>query len=173
MPTGKYNRNPCSEETKKKIGIANTGINNGFYKHGYTGTPLHRRWIRIRYRVRTRAGYKHVSFCERWNNYENFKEDMEESYLEHVKNFGDKNTTIDRIDPNGDYSPDNCRWVGWKEQSINRRNNIFFNFFGEKMTIPDAARKYGLEVQTLYERIKRGWTIENAINKKSQRKKHD
>mgnify|MGYP001605568036 FL=1 len=60
-----------------------------------------------------------------WNKFEDFRDDMYESYLEHVKEFG-KNTSIDRIDVNGHYCKENCRWATAKEQSINVRRITTF-----------------------------------------------
>ena len=58
-----------------------------------------------------------------WNTIERFRDDMYESYLKHVAEYGEKQTTIDRINNNGNYCRDNCKWSTWKEQQNNRRNN--------------------------------------------------
>jgi len=73
-----------------------------------------------------------------WNNIEEFKEDMYESYLEHVKVYWEKQTTIDRFpDQKGNYCKDNCRWATIKEQNNNRKNVI--KIWNE--TITDIAKR--------------------------------
>lgn len=59
-----------------------------------------------------------------WQTFEEFKHDMYDSYLAHVKEFGEKNTTIDRIDPNGNYCKENCRWATYKVQNNHLRPRI-------------------------------------------------
>lgn len=56
-----------------------------------------------------------------WSSYEEFKGDMYKSYLKHLRDFGNKDTTIERVDVNGHYCKDNCKWATWKEQSLNKR----------------------------------------------------
>ena len=59
-----------------------------------------------------------------WSSYEDFKKDMYDSYIEHCNEFSEKETTIDRIDSNGNYSKDNCKWSTHKEQSSNISTNV-------------------------------------------------
>ena len=88
---------------------------------------------------------------------------MYKNYLEHVKKFGEKDTTIDRKDNNGDYCKENCIWATRKIQENNRRNNHFLTYNGEIMTISQWANKLKLGNNILFSRIKLGWSIEKAL----------
>lgn len=66
-------------------------------------------------------GGRGIDVCESWFNFETFKNDMHDDYLNHVKENGEKNTSIDRIDNNKGYSPDNCQWTTQNKQVINTR----------------------------------------------------
>ncbi len=57
----------------------------------------------------------------KWNSFENFRDDMYESYLKHCEDFWEKETTIDRINSNWNYCKENCRWATYKEQNENKR----------------------------------------------------
>lgn len=72
--------------------------------------------------------------------------------------------TIDRIDNDGGYSPDNCRWVTVKEQNCNYRSrNINFSFNGETRIVSEWCTIYGQQPKTVYARLKRGWPIKKAL----------
>ena len=68
-------------------------------------------------------GGRGIKVCDKWIEFLNFKEDMYETYLKHVVDFGEKDTTIERVDVNGNYELKNCTWATKKEQSNNQRTH--------------------------------------------------
>ena len=107
---------------------------------------------------------KGIKICKRWEEFENFKEDMYKSYLEHVEKFGKKNTTIDRIDNSGNYCKENCRWATYIEQQRNTSSNVLVDFNGRKMTITEASLMLNGDRSLIHSRLKNNWSLERAIN---------
>jgi AraC-like DNA-binding protein len=87
--------------------------------------------------------------------------------------------TLDRIDTDKGYSPDNCRWATMQEQQNNRRNNRIVSYNGAEYTLSELARKLGISSATLSHRINSGWTEEeyalpaNLNNKNIRRNLHE
>ncbi|HMS90732.1 MAG TPA: hypothetical protein PKC87_00720 [Candidatus Absconditabacterales bacterium] len=79
-----------------------------------------------------------------WNSYEDFKKDMEESYLKHCDEWTEKQTTLDRIDNNGNYCKKNCRWATRWKQNNNRSNNKYINYKGESHTRSEWIKILGI-----------------------------
>lgn len=82
-----------------------------------------------------------------------FKNDMYESYIEHVNKFWLKNTTIDRINPKWNYCKENCRWATCKEQNYNRENTLSIEIDWIKYTSDTFAKKYWISVELASSRI--------------------
>lgn len=89
-------------------------------KHGFVGTQIYNSWRGMRERCTkpNNKAYHHyggrgISYDPRWNKFENFLADMGDTYKEGL--------TLDRIDVNGNYCKENCRWVSWSEQNLNKR----------------------------------------------------
>lgn len=109
--------------------------------------PLHKDWANY--------GGRGITFSEQWLQFENFWRDMGPTYKVGL--------TLDRIDVNGPYSVENCRWATMVQQSRNRRTNIMLETPLGRMTIAEASEAYGVGYQTLYKRLKRGWEILRAL----------
>jgi hypothetical protein len=129
----------------------------GNYRHGMYGTPTYKSWSEMKHRCDHSQGcYASVSYCDRWSDFDNFYLDM-----------GDRpvGKTLDRIDPHGDYEPDNCRWADIITQENNRTNNVFYSIDGEKLTLTQIARKYQISRSNLANKIYiLKWNMEDAVN---------
>lgn len=139
-------------------------------KHGLSGSKFHKTWAGIKSRCTDKKrkdyilyGGRGITVCDFWLKFKNFMNDMYESYKRHVKKFGEKNTQIDRIDNSRGYYKENCRWVTPKENSNNRRSNVFLTYKGQTKTFSNWAKCFNLKMPTLRNRIKKGWNTEKAL----------
>lgn len=83
-------------------------------------------------------GERGIRVCDEWRNDKN-------SFFEWGKSHGcSEGLQLDRIDNNGDYSPENCRWVTPKQNSLNRRSNVMIEYEGETITLTELSEKLGL-----------------------------
>lgn len=118
----------------------------GNYKHGMYGTPTYKSWSEMKHRCgnNKRGNYANVTYCKEWADFRNFLRDMGER---------PDGTTLDRINPHGNYEPSNCRWADIVTQENNRTNNQRFDYNGELLTIPQIARKYGISRSNLANKV--------------------
>lgn len=116
-------------------------------------SPTYKAWHAMKQRclnpnknVFHRYGGRGITVCERWLSFENFLADMG------VRPDG---LTLDRIDPDGNYDPENCRWATQKQQCNNwrRREQFIVRYRGEEYTLQELADKFGLDRYTLRRRI--------------------
>jgi len=107
-----------------------------------------------------------IVVCKRWMKFENFKEDMWDSFNNHINKFGIKKTSIDRINNDGNYLKSNCKWSTPREQCQNRTNNRFYTLSGITKTQSEWARELGIKDNSLDDRInKLHWPLEKALTK--------
>lgn len=109
--------------------------------------------------VRNYANYggRGISVCEEWHDFSNFmKWALENGYKEGL--------TIERIDVDGNYCPENCRWADYQEQANNKRNNRRISCNGKNLTLAEWERETGISQSLIRARIERlGWTEEEAV----------
>lgn len=110
-------------------------------------------------------GARGVSVCEQWQTYASFRE---WAYANGYQ--PDVGLSLDRIDCDGDYSPDNCRWADATMQNNNRRNNLQVTAFGETKTgaMWLADPRCVVKKDCLYARLRRGWDAERAMTQPAQ-----
>lgn len=120
-------------------------------KHGLSQHRLHKIWRGMRDRCHNprnkywrHYGGRGIVVCERWADFQNFFDDMAASWSPGL--------TLDRIDVNGNYCQENCRWVTQKEQTRNTRRSVKVN----GVALCDLAERTGMNVYTLYDRHKSG-----------------
>lgn len=94
-------------------------------------------------------GGRGITICNRWNLFENFLSDM---------GHPPDGLSLDRIDGDGPYSPDNCRWATRREQSLNRRNRRVITMNGTPFRLREIAQLTGIKLSTLKGRVRYGWS---------------
>lgn len=137
--------------------------NQNHLKHGMGNTRLYHIWKSMKQRCNNpkcinyhNYGGKGITVCDEWDDFIQFKDwAMKAGYKD--------NLTIDRIESSGNYCPDNCRWVTYKIQNNNKNNNIMIEYNGEVHTISEWSNIIGIKMQTLWRRLKSGWSIEKAL----------
>ena len=131
--------------------------------HGMSDTRLYRIYKHMRNRCYNpndirydRYGGRGITLADEWQNFENFaKWSYDNGYSDDL--------SIDRIDLDGDYSPDNCRWANKYEQANNKSNNQNHTFNGETHTIAEWARIVDMPYKKLWKRFYMGWSAERAL----------
>lgn len=141
------------------------------FKHGMSDTRLYRIYYHMVQRCTNpnNARYKYyggrgIKVCKEW------LEDKELFFQWSMQNGYADNLTIDREDVNGDYCPQNCRWITNKEQQENKQNTIVCSLFGEEKPSCVVADDNGINKRTVGERAKRGLKDEELIKNPVHRK---
>ena len=127
-------------------------------------SPTYRSWSSMRNRCKNplndsygRYGALGVTVTERWNDFTVFLSDMGER---------PEGTSIDRIDPAGNYEPNNCRWADQKTQGQNQRSTIYITALGERLPLSDWAERFGVSKETIKRRVAAGVHPDIAVKEK-------
>lgn len=130
-------------------------------QHGLSRTPTYRTWNSMRQRcydpnhpAYPRYGGRGICVCERWLD----------SILAFVEDMGERPSglTLERIDNEGDYSPQNCKWATAKEQANNTRKTRYVTVDGKRELAREVAAENDISPSQLSVRLANGWTVEQA-----------
>jgi len=135
------------------------------YRHGHAPrgnqSPTYRCWANMRKRCNSETSKDYINYggrgitvCDRWSLFDNFLADMGEK---------PRRMTLDRIDNDQGYSPENCRWTTRTEQSRNRRGRHMIEWQGRVQCTSAWAEELGFGRSLIYDRLRWGWSIERAF----------
>lgn len=136
---------------------------HGKARKGAAQSKVYRAWRNMLNRCRNprvpcypRYGGRGISVCDEWT----------ESFDAFYRDMGDppEGTSLGRIDNDGDYRAENCRWETEEQQRNNKRSSRFFEFNGERMTLAQWARRLGVTEKLLERRLAIGWSFERAAS---------
>lgn len=138
---------------------------NSMTSHNKAYTRIYRIWGHLKGRCLNKKhhaykdyGGRGIAVCDEWLNFEPFYDwAMSNGYKEDL--------SIDRINVNGNYEPNNCRWVTIKEQNRNRRSNKLITYNNETHCIAEWAEIYNINRKKLEKDIRQGMSLEDAIKK--------
>ena len=166
----------CGNEKIIKIGSLQSGATKScgclrlekVRTHNKSNTRIYKIWQGIKRRCNNTNcnaykiyGARGIKICDEWSNINGF-----ENFYNWSMNNGYSDTlTIDRIDVNGNYEPDNCRWATMEEQGNNRRGTKKYVIDGESHTITEWSKISGVSRENIRRRIKSGWDIKKAVFK--------
>jgi hypothetical protein len=139
----------------------NSNVIHGCGRRGNARHPLYSLWGQMRSRCSNPAttgyanyGGRGIKCCLRWADFLAFAADMGPR---------PNGYTLDRIDVNGDYEPNNCRWASRATQANNTTRTVRLCLDGESLTLLEVAARFGLKANTLRTRLHRGWALAEAI----------
>lgn len=158
----------CSRHYQRflKYGSPREDIRNQAPRLGQSCTPIYKIWKAMIQRCYNNNcgeyhnyGARGITVCDRWkNDFFNFKNDMGER---------PKGLSLERKDNNGNYSPTNCIWATSKQQSANKRarkDALIVTHNGQTKHLKEFCLDYNLKFMTVFMRLRRGWSLEDALS---------
>lgn len=136
------------------------------HKHGYTNTNIHNIWKEMIQRCTNpnHKSYKNygdrgIKICDRW------LQSNGKGFINFLKDIGKRpaGMTLDRIDNNGNYCKENCRWTTRQQQNTNYRRNRMITINNQTKCITEWCNIFKLNRQTVYQRLRRGWSIKKTF----------
>jgi hypothetical protein len=140
-------------------------------KHGACETRLYSIWAHMKQRClnEDNQDYKYyggrgIIVCKEWMDFQSFN-------VWAIENGYDDSLTIDRIDNNGNYEPSNCRWSSREDQVNNTRKTINICYEGKTKSLKQWSKILGMKYTTLYRRLSKGWSVDEAFTSPSNKTK--
>lgn len=142
-------------------------IRQRLFKHGQTDSPMYKEWQSIKRRCYNpnainydRYGARGIAVCDEWrDDFQAFYDDVS-----HLPHFEEPGYSLDRINNDGNYEPENVRWASRIEQANNKRNNRRITYMGETHTLAEWSRILNIKYSILHDRLYRyGWSVERAF----------
>lgn len=131
--------------------------------HGMSNTDEYNIWRKIKNRCLCKTNDSYENYGARGITISNEWQDSFETFYKDIGPRPSKKHSVDRIDNNGNYCKENCRWATKIEQSNNTRRNIYLEYDGKNLTITDWSKLIGLDYRILSYRFKKGWSSEKIL----------
>lgn len=152
----------CLRSQRSSERASERNLKHGFYVNGKMA-PEYNIWRGIQKRCHNpsdkdypRYGGRGIAVCDRWRS-------SFESFLEDMGRRPSPKHQIERVDNDGPYAPENCRWATAKEQAENRRSTIHLEHEGNRLSVSEWSRITGIGVTTIFYRIKSGWSVADTL----------
>ncbi len=133
--------------------------------HGLCDSPIHNSWSCMKSRcgnpkdIRYKDyGGRGITYCDEWRDFKSF-------LAWATANGWQEGLTLDRLDVDKGYSPDNCRWATREQQDNNKRNSVYLTFQGQRMTCGQLAKLMGLNKSTVLVNAKRGLSGDEILKR--------
>lgn len=161
-----YEGSSLREGTSKSCGCVKRKLaKNINLSHNMSKSKEYKAWAKMKercYNPNTERyliyGGRGITVCDEWkNSFEKFYEDM-----------GDKPSpqhSIDRINVDGNYEKDNCRWATEKEQALNKRNTLYVEYKNENKPLSELCKNYDLNYKSVWKQHEKGFTFEEILIK--------
>ena len=135
-----------------------SGEDHPNYRHGLYMTPLYKKWLGMKRRCQNKKekayhnyGGRGIKVCKEWQDFFQFYRDMSTTYEEGL--------SLERIDNDGNYCKENCKWIPFSEQARNKRSVDRIKWKGETYTAKDFGELLGLKPTTVTYRLRHGWSV--------------
>lgn len=149
-------------ETKSCGCLITESVRNRMTTHGMYNSETYRSWkcMLQRCNLPTNAKYQYyggrgIRVCDRWSEFENFFADMGQR---------PEGCSIDRIDPNRNYEPSNCRWATKSMQARNTSATVYMTYRGVTKKMVEFAEELGIKYDTLRKRRAKGWSDDRCLD---------